>query len=1179
MSEIMSDITVDLRDDRTRLITADVWDIASKTGQAYLEALVAYLGRQLGVRLAFVVRALDDQGLTLCPLAHWGEADYKTDYRGGYCYPSAGTPCGGIGGTQYTHYPERLRALFPEDEWLQGTTLESYLAVPLRTGSGVLLGHLGFMDDHPLPDAEAKLALVQAFLPRTAAELERMHRDGLISWAFGPVPYAVYRARPPQFAVEFLQINIPEILGFTAEETRAYPDLRCRQLYEDDRGRVIASLATALDTGKDVMLQYRLWDRDRRNLHRFQDYVRVEHDAQGQPIGLAGVMLDITAPREPDDGAWREERGILSRMNDFPGMVFRCRGETAQVMEFVSGSSRAFIGYLPSKVIGLGYYQLIHPGDRDRVMTERQRALRAREPLHLEYRIIDAHQQERYVSEIGHWIQRHDGEPVLEGLVVDITDRKRAEAELRESEARFRSISAAANDAIILIDDHGQITFWNQAATKTFGYTAEEVLGQELHILLAPGRYQADIEKGLRQFHQTGTGPIIGHTRELEAKRKDGTEFPIELSVASVQMHEQWHAVGVVRDITDRRQAEAALRQERARLESYLENAPVITVVLDREGIVQLVNRKGCEILGGAAGEILGRDWIETFLPEPVRAETRQAFREFVAGQLAAMEYHENRVLSRSGEEYIIAWHNALLRNPQGEVSAVLSSGEDVTERRRAERALAAARGRLQFVVSNVPAVIFACKGGHGLPLSFVSDNIREQLGYEPQELIGRSGFYQEYAHPEDLPQMMGEMSRLLEQGIHWHEFRFHCKDGSYRWVQARARMLRDDQGRPAEIVGYLLDVTARKEAEMALRQREAMLSHAQKIAHLGSWELDHMSGAEKWSDEFYRILGYAPGAFPPSQEMFMKRVHPQDVARLQAAIREALATQAGYDLEVRIKRPNGRERFIHIKTEIERSRDGAAVRTVGTLYDMSERKRMEQRLRQSREQLRNLAVHLQSARELERAAIAREIHDEMAQALTALKIDLARLKGRIPARSEDLHGLVSDMLESINTTIAAVQRLMSELRPAVLDDLGLIPAVEWQLEQFQERTGIRCSFECRTRGAELSRDGNLALFRILQESLTNVARHANATNIRIELVREENWLVLQVADNGRGISPSEIESARSFGLMGMRERAHVFGGQVEIRGREGGGTTVRVRMPFLPRSAETSNHVSNITH
>jgi signal transduction histidine kinase len=224
---------------------------------------------------------------------------------------------------------------------------------------------------------------------------------------------------------------------------------------------------------------------------------------------------------------------------------------------------------------------------------------------------------------------------------------------------------------------------------------------------------------------------------------------------------------------------------------------------------------------------------------------------------------------------------------------------------------------------------------------------------------------------------------------------------------------------------------------------------------------------------------------------------------------------------------------------------------------------------RKAEEELSRLAGHLQSVREQERTAIAREVHDEMGQALAALKIDLVRLRNHIPSPPDDVRDLLQTMLGAITDTIDSVQRILSELRPSVLDYLGLVAAIEWQANEFQSHTGIECVLSVVTEDPDLERDEKTALFRILQESLTNVARHADATRVEIRFAVEHPWLVLSINDNGAGISEWDAHSGKSYGLMGMRERAHVFGGRLEIAGTSGQGTTVRVRIPIRSQAPD----------
>lgn len=226
------------------------------------------------------------------------------------------------------------------------------------------------------------------------------------------------------------------------------------------------------------------------------------------------------------------------------------------------------------------------------------------------------------------------------------------------------------------------------------------------------------------------------------------------------------------------------------------------------------------------------------------------------------------------------------------------------------------------------------------------------------------------------------------------------------------------------------------------------------------------------------------------------------------------------------------------------------------------ERRRAEEQLRESHEQLRALSGYLQHVREEERIRIAREVHDELGQALTGLKLQLAWLCGRLPVAQKSLCVKTKSMSERIDETIQTVRRIATELRPAVLDSAGLLAALEWQARQFEAQTGIRCQVTATGRETLGNQDLNTAFFRIFQETLTNVMRHAQATKVEVRFTERGHFLVLEVKDNGRGISDAEIRHPQSVGLLGMRERAALFGGEVRLHGRPGRGTTVCVRLP-----------------
>lgn len=221
-----------------------------------------------------------------------------------------------------------------------------------------------------------------------------------------------------------------------------------------------------------------------------------------------------------------------------------------------------------------------------------------------------------------------------------------------------------------------------------------------------------------------------------------------------------------------------------------------------------------------------------------------------------------------------------------------------------------------------------------------------------------------------------------------------------------------------------------------------------------------------------------------------------------------------------------------------------------------------EEELKKSQEKLRNLSLHLQSVRERESTRIAREIHDELGHLLTALKMDLSWLNKRFTNGQKPLLEKTKSMSELTDMIIEAVQKISTELRPVILDDLGLVPAIEWQAQEFEGRTNIKCEVAMDCGDIDLDQDRSTVLFRIFQEALTNVARHANATKIKVSLEEKPGKLLLEIKDNGRGITEEQISDPKSFGLIGIRERIYPWGGEVKIKGLSNKGTTLTVILP-----------------
>jgi signal transduction histidine kinase len=294
-------------------------------------------------------------------------------------------------------------------------------------------------------------------------------------------------------------------------------------------------------------------------------------------------------------------------------------------------------------------------------------------------------------------------------------------------------------------------------------------------------------------------------------------------------------------------------------------------------------------------------------------------------------------------------------------------------------------------------------------------------------------------------------------------------------------------------------------------------------------------------------------------QKAYCKDTYKRYIKQLEAIAEE----KTWFEGETIIQNMKGEKKHIAMTFSVLPGHEKTYAKVLFSLIDITERKKAEKELKKSQEQLRDLARHLQLIREEERSLIAREIHDELGQALTALQLDLCSIKKKLPDEQEALINKTNSMLKLIDATNQAVQRISTNLRPGLLDDLGLPAAIEWQLGEFEERTGIECKLKMDHNHADLEQDLTTAVFRIFQETLTNITRHANATRVTVGLKKEDGQLILEVEDNGRGITKNQISDPKSLGLIGMRERANPWGGNFEIGGGRNQGTMVRVCIPL----------------
>ncbi len=600
---------------------------------------------------------------------------------------------------------------------------------------------------------------------------------------------------------------------------------------------------------------------------------------------------------------------------------------------------------------------------------------------------------------------------------------------LMDTRTHLLTVLNSIPEGVITTDAQGIVETANPATVEIFGYPAEELLRRDVGMLVVDPRRGGQctltdlvgMQKGARG------------QRELTGRRKDGTTFPMELTITGFNLEGRQRFVGIVRDITERRAAEEALHRSEEMFRALVENSPDVIIRIDRQRRRVYANPALEWVTGIPREQVVGKVHKESGLADRISLDWYRAIdMVFATGKEAVVGFALERP---DGKRHL---HARLVPEfgRDGSLQFVLAVGRDITAIKRAEEILRENEMRLRGITSHVPGMVFQMlRNGHegGVTFTYVSEGAVELCGVEPER------------------------------------------------VQADA-------------------------------------------------------------EAFLRLICFddRPG-FDRSLEFSAKNLTPWNW--------EGRVLVGGYG-----------EKWISLRAT-PRQQEGDAVLWDGILLNITQSKRNEQELRQSREFLRDLAAHHEAVREEERKHIAREIHDELGQVLTALKMEVSLMGMSFAGGNPGMQEKVQILKGMINSTIQTVRHVATSLRPAALD-LGITSAIEWLADEFGRRGGVKCALHIHDE-IELDDSRATGIFRILQESLTNVARHAQASRVEITLQRREQVLYLEIKDDGKGFDPEAVKSRASFGLRGITERVLMMGGEVNIDSRPGQGTMLCVCIPI----------------
>jgi PAS domain S-box-containing protein len=732
-----------------------------------------------------------------------------------------------------------------------------------------------------------------------------------------------------------------------------------------------------------------------------------------------------------------------------------------------------------------------------------------------------------------------DGDALILTTFQDITERKQAQ----RTTSLLAAIVDHSDDAIISKKLDGTLTSWNKSAERLFGYKAEEAIGQHITLIVPPDR-RSEEESILRRL---ALGERVDHFETIR-RRKDGTDLDVSLTISPIR-DAAGSVIGaskVARDITERKRAERAL-SEQARLLDLSNDAIVIRDADDR---VTYWNRAATELYGFTHQEALGRvthELLQTQFPAPL---------EWINEQLHHDERWRGELvhIRKDGTKAIVNSRWVLDRKADGSSWCILETNNDITKQKRTEKALRESEERFRAIVETTPECVKLISAD-GTLLQMNSSGLQMLGATFADDLLGKSVY--DLVVPEDRGRFRAFNEAVCRGQQGSLQFEIVGLEGKRRHMETHAAPLNTPDGTTVHLA-VSSDITQRKQAEQALRESEQRYRVITEAAPIMVW----MAGLDKlcyyfnkgWLDFVGHSLDQECG------NGWTRGVHPDDFDRCLQVYESSFEACRSFEMQYRLKHHSGQYRWILDHGVPRFGPDGTFEGYVGGCLDIHNQKEAEEKARSV-----DVSLQLMSSQDEERRHIARELHDTAGQTLTVLGINLAQLVQNTARRAPELAGEAERIQETVQQLHREIRTTSYLLHPPLLDETGLQSAVSWYVQGLPERSGLEVRLDIPEDFGRLPSDMELVVFRLVQECLTNIHRHSESKTASIRMVRESNWVTLDIRDQGKGMSSTrlaEVQAGSSgLGIRGMRERLRQFDGSLNIESGDS-GTRVFARIP-----------------
>lgn len=867
------------------------------------------------------------------------------------------------------------------------------------------------------------------------------------------------------------------------------------------------------------------------------------------------------------------------------------------------GHHERMFGFEPGEFNGTleGFYSRIHPDDRKGIEEALDRAITRHIEYRHRYRVVWPDGTIRWIEGFGSTAYGEGGEPQrMGGVVMDVTERVEKERRAESVAAHYRQLGEMITDYAFIgtLDrEQGMVVTWvSESITRIFGYVLE------------------DLRDGWRRImhpEEVGFAPDtlqrISQGEKIMLKRrwitKDGRVRWLRLYVVPLVDSETGQVasiMGAAEDITEAKLAQELADANRERFE--LAARATNDVIWDGD------LRANTVWWGGNMATVFGHRLPSEPLPTGfwrahVHPDDLGTVSTIIAKCLASNESYwsaEYRFQKADGTYAHVLDRACVQRDNNGEPLRMIGAIMDLTDRATAARERERLMLELQQANEDLRAMSSITEGTHGtLDLhELLQEYVSRVAGAVQSDMAGIALIDGDRLVMEEVVGVPGPLRvwhGVVGRGFLGHVARTRRPEfvpdvrehpefvGPIAKGMGLKGMFAVPIEHSGEVIGVLgigwkkvmepnprfqriLSTTAERAALAIqnarlfsdLRQAQATLMRALDAAAMGVFDWDLKTERTEWLGHHDRLFGVNAARVSESAS-FVDRAHPEDLPTVRAFVEHACKTNGEYRVEFRVVWPDGSLHWLSSQGRFDYDDAGTPTRVSGVVREITAQKEAE-------EALRHLSQRLQKAREDERATLARTVHDDLGQALTALKMEAGWARRSTTGHGPDLTHHLDLMLAQIDSALERVRDISSKLRLAVLDDLGLCAAIDWEARAFEKRTGIRAIVQGTDREVAFGTDASLAFYRILQEALTNVTRHAQASEVTIALRVREGRGSLSVRDNGVGATDTDFGGREALGILGMRERAEAIGGTLEVKSRPGGGTKVIVRAPVDTR-------------